>query len=105
MSEKWECKHCDFSTDIMSELWQHIDAQHADAIRAKNRRFYKMNRDEQYQSIMDRRNKQIQEIKQYKIDAESWNQNIRKPDEEPIDTSWCDELLQKTIEMIPRKPK
>lgn len=105
MTVKWECAQCDFVTDNFNKLWEHYDNQHRQLLYEQGKRFRSMTPERQYQSLMARRIRQIKEIQQCKIDAGYWNNNVRKPDEEPIDVSWCDELLQKVIEMIPRKPK
>jgi len=55
----------------------------------------------QAKMLMKRREAIIREIKQTKTDIESWNDNYRKPGEERIDSSWCDQLLQEVVECIP----
>lgn len=105
MNESWECARCDFVTDSFNKLWDHYDNRHRQLLYEQGKRFRAMTPERQYQCIMARRVRQIKEIQQFKIDATSFNDNFLPHGEEPIDVSWCDELLQKVIEMIPRKPK
>lgn len=105
MSDKWECTVCQTELDDLDGLYLHYKHAHERLMHARGKRFRRMNPTQQYQSLVARRVGQIREIKQCKIDAEYWNNYVRKPGETRLDTKWCDELLQFVIEMIPRKPK